>query len=216
METDHTRVEERLLAEALRPGAAALDAGCGRTTRLRHYRDRIDRLVGVDIDEEAGRENAFLDEFLRADLDAALPFDDASFDLVYANFVVEHLRRPEWTFAEWRRVLRAGGRLVLLTTNRASPFMSAADVLPDRARLLIKLRGAGVVARDVHPTHYRVNTPRSLERVATSAGFEPVAVEYVGTVHRYGERVPGASGLLRAAERVLPVERRSTIVASYS
>lgn len=215
METDHTRVERRLLDEALRPGAVALDAGCGRTTRLRDYRDRIARLVGVDSDEAAGRENPFLDEFAPADLDESLPFAEDSFDLVYANFVVEHLKYPERGFAEWRRVLRPGGRLVLLTTNRASPLMTAGDKLPQRARLAIKRRGAGAAERDVYPTLYLANTPQRLAAVVAAAGFEPVAVEYVGTLHRYAARVPPMKWLLVAAERGLPAGRRSTIVASY-
>jgi SAM-dependent methyltransferase len=215
METDHTQVERRLLDEALRPGAVALDAGCGRTTRLRDYRDRIAHLVGVDSDEAAGRENPFLDEFVPADLDQALPFDEDSFDLVYANFVVEHLKHPERGFAQWRRVLRPGGRLVLLTSNRASPLMAAGDKLPHRARLAIKRRGAGAAERDVYPTRYLANTPQRLSAVAADAGFEPVAVEYVGTLHRYAARVPPAKWLLVAAERGLPAARRSTIVASY-
>ena len=177
METDHTAVERRLLDDALRPGAVALDAGCGRTTRLRHYRDRIARLVGVDADEEAGRANPYLDEFLPADLDDSLPFDDASFDLVYANFVVEHLASPDRAFAEWRRVLRPGGSLVLLTSNRASPLMAAADRLPERVRLTIKRRGAGAAERDVYPTRYLANTPKRLAQATTAAGFEAVSVE---------------------------------------
>jgi len=215
VETDHTAVERRLLDQTLRSGAVALDAGCGRTTRLRHYRDRIVRLVGVDADEEAGRANPYLDEFLLADLDDSLPLDDASFDLVYANFVVEHLAYPERAFAEWRRVLRSGGTLVLLTSNRASPLMAAADRLPQRARLAIKRRGAGAVERDVYPTRYLANTPKRLAQVAATAGFEPVSVEHVGTLHRYGARVPGAAPLLRTTERFLPAQRRSTIVAAY-
>ena len=67
VETDHVLVEKRLLDEALAPETIALDAGCGRTTRLRFYRDRISRLVGVDSDEEAGRANPYLDEFLPVD-----------------------------------------------------------------------------------------------------------------------------------------------------
>ena len=215
METDHTRVERVLLDEALQAGAVALDAGCGRTTRLRDYRDRITRLVGVDTDEAAGRENPFLDEFVPADLDESLPFDEDSFDLVYANFVVEHLKRPERSFAEWRRVLRPGGRLVLLTSNRASPLMAAADRLPQRARLVIKRRGAGAAERDVYPTLYLANTPQRLAAVVAGAGFEPVAVEYVGTLHRYAARVPPVKWVLMGAERALPARRRSTIVASY-
>ena len=215
METDHTAVERRLLDDALRPGAVALDAGCGRTTRLRNYRDRIVRLVGVDADEEAGRANSYLDEFFPADLDDTLPFAGDSFDLVYANFVVEHLAHPERAFAEWRRVLRPTGTLVLLTSNRASPLMAVGDRLPERLRLSIKRRGAGAAERDVYPTRYLANSPERLAQVTAAAGFEPVSVEHVGTLHRYGARIPGAARMLRAVERLLPMERRSTIVAAY-
>jgi SAM-dependent methyltransferase len=215
VETDHTLVERRLLDEVLRPGAVALDAGCGRTTRLRDYRDRIERLVGVDLDEAAGRANPYLDEFVPANLDEPLPFAADSFDLVYANFVVEHLADPPHAFGEWRRVLRPGGALVLLTSNRASPFMAAADRLPQGIRLAIKRRGAGAEERDVYPTRYLANTPARLERVAAGAGFEAVAFELVGTLHRYGARLPGATLVLKSLERILPASRRSTIVAAY-
>lgn len=215
METDHTAVERRLLDAVLEPGTVALDAGCGRTTRLRDYGDSIFRLVGVDADEDAGRANPYLDEFIVANLDDVLPFEDDSFDLVYANFVVEHLARPGHAFAEWRRVLRPGGALVLLTSNRASPLMAAGDKLPQHVRLAIKRRGAGAAERDVYPTRYVANTPERLEHVATTAGFELVAIEFVGTLHRYGVRVPGAAAALMLAERLLPARRRSTIIAAF-
>jgi SAM-dependent methyltransferase len=215
VETDHVLVERRLLDDALRPGAVALDAGCGRRTRLRFYRDRIVRLVGVDSDVEAGRENPSLDEFVAGDLDEPLPFPDDTFDLVYANFVVEHLRRPPATFREWRRVLRQGGRLVLVTSNRANPLLAAAAWLPKRARLALKRRGAGAVERDVYPTRYLANTPKRLEATTAEVGFRPVSVEYVGTLHRYGARMPALGRALGAVERALPATRRSTIVASY-
>ena len=215
METDHTAAERRLLDAALAPGCVALDAGCGRTTRLRFYRDRIERLVGVDADVAAGSENPYVDEFVSSNLDDPLPFADDAFDLVYANFVVEHLAKPSAAFAEWRRVLRPGGSLVLVTTNRASPFLALGDRLPHGLRLTIKRRGAGAAERDVYPTRYLANTPASLREVARDAGVEVVAVELVGTIHRYGARIPGAAPLLRAAESVLPAERRSTIVAAF-
>ena len=101
--------------------------------------DRIAHLVGVDEHDAAGRENSQIDEFVAADLDRPLPFDPDSFDLVYANFV-EHLNDPG-AFEEWRRVLRSDGRLVLVTSNRASPFMALGEKLPQRARLAIKRRG---------------------------------------------------------------------------
>jgi SAM-dependent methyltransferase len=215
LETDHTRAEARVLDAALPAGAVVLDAGCGRTTRLRNFRDRIDRLVGIDLDQAAGLENPYLDEFIPADLSERLPFDDGSFDVVYANFVVEHLDEPGRTFAEWRRVLRAGGTLVIVTSNRANPVLAIGDRLPHGVRLFLKRRGAGAEERNVYPTSYLANTPALLVSVAAGAGFELVSFELVGTLHRYGARIPGAGSVLKGVERALPAERRSTIVAGF-
>jgi len=204
-----------MLLQAIPAGATVLEAGCGRTTRLSDHRDRISRLVGIDLDGTAGRENASLDEFIETDLSGPLPFDDASFDLVYSNFVVEHLEDPARTFREFHRVLRPDAWLVLLTSNRSNPFMAAARAMPQRLRVLVKRGGAGAVERDVFPARYRANTPAALEAATRAAGFTAGSVAYVATLHRYGARVPGAAQVLRWAERALPEQRRSTIVAAY-
>ncbi|MGH7358068.1 MAG: class I SAM-dependent methyltransferase, partial [Candidatus Rokuibacteriota bacterium] len=147
-------MEARLLDRALPPAARVLDAGCGRRTRLAERRERIAELVGVDLDPAAGVENGALDRFVAADLCVELPFEDAYFDLVYANFVVEHLASPATAFGEWRRVLRPGGELVLLTSNRANPLFLAASLLPRRAKVVLKQAGPGAAAQDVVPTYY--------------------------------------------------------------
>jgi SAM-dependent methyltransferase len=215
LETSHTEVEARFLSEALGTHARVLDAGCGRRTRLAHYRGRIAHLVGVDLDEPAGRSNSTLDSFIRADLCAPLPFEDASFDLVYSNFAVEHLPAPLAAFREWRRVLRPGGSLVFLTSNHANPYLWAAGLLPQRLRVAVKRAGPGAAERDVFPALYRANTPGRLVPLLTDAGFRPVSVAYVATLHRYaGERRRLAS-LLETAERVLPARARSTIVGWF-
>ncbi len=214
-ETSHVEVETRFLDAALVPGARVLDAGCRRTTRLGAYRDRIVELTGTDLDIDAGRENDALDRFVAADLCRTLPFGDGAFDLVYSNFVIEHLASPETAFGEWRRVVRLGGPLVVVTSNRASPLLAAASLVPARARLALKRRGAGAVERDVFPTFYRANTPGRLATLLAEAGFERVSVSCVATLHRYAARLRPLDGILRASERVLPERLRSTIVAWY-
>jgi SAM-dependent methyltransferase len=215
IETSHTDVEARLLVHTLRPGACVLDAGCGRRTRLAGYRDRIGELVGVDIDAAAGAENRALDQFTVADLCASLPFAADRFDLVYANFVVEHLDAPEAAFREWRRVLRPHGELILLTSNRANPVLAVAALVPERVRTVLKRAGAGVAERDVIRTRYRANTPGRLAALLAGAQFAPVEVHYVATLHRYAARIPSLALLLRRLERRLPPRLRSTIVAWY-
>ena len=214
-ETSHTEVETRFLDRALRPGGRILDAGCGRKTRLRDYRDRIAELVGVDVDAAAGAENAALDRFVVADLCTPLPFEDESFDLVYANFVIEHLESPLAALQEWRRVLRPDGSVVLLTSNSANPLVGGARLLPHRVRVLLKGAGAGVAEEDVIPARYAANTPRRLAAVVAKAGFAPVEVAFVATLHRYAERKPFLPAVLRGFERLLPPLLRSTIVAWY-
>jgi SAM-dependent methyltransferase len=213
-ETSHTEVEGRFLERALRSGAVVLEAGCGRKTRLLAHRARIAHLVGVDLDE-AGFENVALDEFVRADLCRRLPLGDGSFDLVYANFVVEHLDAPEAAFREWRRVLRPEGALVLLTSNLANPFLAAARLLPHSVRVALKRLGPGVAERDVLPAVYRANTPERLASMLARVGFAPVSVCCVATLHRYAGKRARLAALLRLLERHLPEHRRSTIVAWY-
>ena len=213
--TSHTEVEAGLLRQALGPNASVLEAGCGRTTRLARFRDRIDRFVGVDLDESGGRMNESLDEFAVADLCGTLPFPDGTFDLVYSNFVVEHLERPPAAFAEWHRVLRPGGSVVVVTSNRLNPLMAAARVLPQGLRTAIKGRGPGAAARDVFPARYRANTPGALTSQLGRAGFRPVQVVPVATLHRYAGERRAAAAALRTFERGLPPRLRSTIVAWY-
>ena len=214
-ETSHTDVEARLLDDALHPGARVLEIGCGRTTRLEQRRPWIAELVGVDLDAQAGNENHVLDRFVVADCCAELPFGDRRFDLVYANFVVEHLEQPRAAFTEWRRLLRRGGGLVVITTNIANPVMRAAHLLPQNTRVAVKRRGAGARERDVFPAYYRANTPAALDATLRGCGFEAVALCTVATLHRYAGGHRGCARLLRGAEHALPSGRRSTIVAEY-
>jgi SAM-dependent methyltransferase len=213
--TSHTEVEADILRSALAPRSSVLEAGCGRTTRLTGFRDRIDRLVGADVDEPGGRANAALDEFVVADLCCTLPFDPGTFDLVYANFVVEHLEHPDRAFAEWHRVLRPGGSVVLLTSNLSNPLMAAAHVMPQPVRTTVKRLGPGAAARDVFPAGYRANTPGVLGRLLGRAGFASVRVVFVATLHRYAGRHRFAAAALRNVEHLPPPRLRSTIVAWY-
>lgn len=210
----HVGVERAMLDAALPPGAFVLEAGCGRTSRLGAFRDRIANLVGVDLDP-AARENPVLDEVIISDLCGPLPFAEASFDTVYANFVIEHLGDPEVAFREWRRVLRPGGQAVVVASNVANPVLAVARVLPERVRVQLKREGAGAAENDVFPAVYRANTPARLTDTMRRAGLIRQELRCVGTLHRYAGRHRALRAALAAAEAALPANLRSTIVARF-
>src|SRR6185312_10287405 len=58
-----------------------------------------------------------LDAAYVADL-AELPFDDATFDLVFSRCVLEHVEDPVSVFEELRRVLRPNGHLIFRVQSR--------------------------------------------------------------------------------------------------
>lgn len=102
-------------------GAAVLDAGCGSGYGTAEFA-RSASVVGVDISAEAvahalrtfSRPGV---AFLQGSCEA-LPFADASFDLVAAFEVIEHLERWEQMLTEARRVLKPAGILLVSTPNK--------------------------------------------------------------------------------------------------
>jgi SAM-dependent methyltransferase len=90
-----------------------LDVGCGTGANLEMLA-QFGETEGVDVSEDA---LAFcrargLDQ-VKLGAAEQLPYDDASFDLVTALDVVEHLDDDLGGLAEMRRVLRPGGRALL-------------------------------------------------------------------------------------------------------
>lgn len=59
---------------------------------------------------------------LNIDVDRLSPIEDASFDAVIASHVIEHLANPLRALQEFHRVLRPGGRLVLIVPDRTRTF----------------------------------------------------------------------------------------------
>jgi SAM-dependent methyltransferase len=107
-------------------GRRVLDVGCGAGTDLVRFARAGAEVTGVDIAPSAidlARKN-FGIQGLDADLRVAdgerLPFDDNTFDLVYAHGVVQYTSDPAALVTECHRVLRPGGEAVFQVYNRVS------------------------------------------------------------------------------------------------
>ncbi len=112
-------LESSSLNEAMRLAAPLargrlIDVGCGDKPYEQLFRPHVTEYVGVEYEGTfSGSEN---EKRGRADVlydGRTLPFEDASFDTVLCNQVLEHVPEPAEFFGELVRVLRPGGRLVL-------------------------------------------------------------------------------------------------------
>ena len=113
-----------------------LDVGCGVGLYTEYWHSRGARVTGIDADESqitVARARAEFDgvsiRYERAEADH-LPFDDASFDIVFANSILEHVTNWEACVVEWIRVLEPGGLLWIETTNVLCPRQSEYRWLP--------------------------------------------------------------------------------------
>jgi len=121
-------------AAAFCGGADVLDAGCGTgygTAQLQGARS----ITAFDIAADAvayARQNFSRPavRFLRAACET-IPFANASFDLMVAYELIEHLERWPELIAEARRVLRPGGVLLISTPNRKYYAEARAEAGPN-------------------------------------------------------------------------------------
>src|SRR2546426_992749 len=112
-------------AASIAHGREVLDAGCGEGygSRILSEAGGAARCVGVDVDAEAvsRARTAYGDEgrieFEVADV-TALPFGEATFDLVTCFETIEHVAEQQRVVAELARVLRPDGVLLISSPNR--------------------------------------------------------------------------------------------------
>src|SRR5947199_1191523 len=150
-------------------GERWLDLGCGRQLvphwlpshgRLEtQLRDRASLLVGVDMDPEALADNRSCRDRILSSA-TALPFREATFDLVTSNMVFEHLDEPEVALIEIRRILRPGGRIIIHTANRFDLVSIGVSLVPKRWLSFLVAWLEKRSARDVYPTRYLFNERR--------------------------------------------------------
>lgn len=102
------------------PPSAVLDLGAGTGLAAREIKRRFRRAAVTAADiappmlRQARRHSRFWRPIRCVQADAReLPFEDASFDLVFTNLMLQWLAPPDAALAEMRRVLKPGGLLLL-------------------------------------------------------------------------------------------------------
>ena len=125
----------------LQPGQRLLDVGCGPGTITVDLARRVapGEVVGLDVADEvvaqaeAHRREEGIDNVRFATGDVyALDLPDASFDVVHAHQVLQHLTDPVRALGELRRVLKPGGLLAVRDSDYGTFTWAPADARLDR------------------------------------------------------------------------------------
>src|SRR5712691_804520 len=164
-----------------------LDVGCGPGYVSAAATEPGAKPIGLDFSAEmvAIAKKMFPQiEFKEGDAQN-LPFADASFDRVLANFALLHLADPERACAEACRVLKPGGKFGFTTWARKeeNPFVKLVDdAIQAHANLDVDLPPG--------PPHYLFESESEFRQALDRTGFDGSTMTF--KVHRIEWRVPSA------------------------
>lgn len=146
-----------------------LDVGCGTGIFTENYLQQDARVTGVDLSIEMlryGVRKPGLGQLLPAVADMRrLPFADGAFDKTVSITALEFVADGRRAVQELLRVTRKGGRLVIATLNRLSPW---ADRRRQDAR-----QDPNSIFRDVH-----FRSPDELSRLVDLDGEVRTAIHF--------------------------------------
>ncbi len=109
----------------------------------------------------------------------ALPFENASFDIVSIAFGIRNVAEPARALSEFRRILRPAGRLIVLEFSK--PHLAPIRWVNDLYCNHIMPVTASLIARDRSGAYRYLPrsidtflTPQSLARDISTAGFDAI------------------------------------------
>jgi SAM-dependent methyltransferase len=182
-----------LRAVPRRPGGALLDIGTHRgdfTTRVAQ-RMRADHVAGVEfLPQHATVASQRGIDITVANAEDGLPYPNATFDVITANQIIEHLRATDRFLTEIHRLLRPGGTAVISTNNMAS-WHNVLSLALGLQPLPMHVSDQVIVGNPLNPehrwphedqgrTHLRLFTGRALRELAHHHGLHTQHLRTVG------------------------------------
>lgn len=173
--------DDRLFRQHIELHASAddivLDLGAGAgIVESMNVRGKFKKVCGVDPDPRVV-DNPYLDDG-RVGVGESIPWEDESFDVVFADNVLEHLDDPTTVFREVARVLKPGGRFLAKTPNYHHYVARIASVTPTAVhKRVAAMRGRAF--EDTFPTRYKANTRKDIAHHGQAAGLELRSVELI-------------------------------------
>lgn len=168
---DGTSLFIKLIQGRLKPDFKILDIGAGKGKNSTNFKGEVKQVIGLDIDLII-KENPYLDDRIIGDIHS-IPFKNSQFDIVIADYVLEHLNHPENALYEISRVLKSNGYFIFRTPNLWHYVTLISKMTPHYIHTNIAnwVRSLKTDKSNICSTFYRMNTYKKLKNALSKKGF---------------------------------------------
>lgn len=184
---DGTAIFYNWIRENIEKDFLVLNLGAGSTAdrKIRSLKGEVKSVYGADIDKEI---------FSNKDLDYkflieqnTLPFESNFFNLIWSDYVLEHVSQPKLFLSEVYRTLKPGGFFFFRTPNKCHYVSVIARTTPYWFHKLVanKLRGLNRDEYNIYPTYYKLNSKRAISKLSTEIGFKSIELRFIETEPSY-------------------------------
>jgi SAM-dependent methyltransferase len=170
---------KQYLSQYINENSEILEIGCGHQSFGSEYYKIAKRRVGIDPDNQALIQNKIMNEKICCRIDN-IPDSIDKFDVVIAQWVMEHLEDPKKDIKVISNLCKTGGHFIFMTTNIYSPLMLISKILPIKIKKIIRRVLLGVDEDDTYPTRYKLNSYSRIEKYLGDAGFRKVELHLIG------------------------------------
>jgi len=156
---DHLKDLERAITE-IGAGKKVLDVGCSDGQVMEIIAKKRNDVFGVDLSKNAVEIAKKRGLKVKVGNLLEIPFEGSSFDVVFCSHVIEHIFDTNKALKEFHRVLRKGGKLIIMTENLNSL----------KERMLFLFGRTPTVMAD--PSHVKFFNPESIKKELSNASFK--------------------------------------------
>jgi 2-polyprenyl-3-methyl-5-hydroxy-6-metoxy-1,4-benzoquinol methylase len=153
-------------------------AGTGHLTETLCRMDQFSSVIAADLIRFPSDLTHPKLQWVFGDLNGPVPLGESACDVIVAVEVIEHLENPRFVAAEWFRLLKPGGVVLLTTPNNESW----------RSLLSLVFRGHFIAfVGQGYPAHITALLRTDLERILQEAGFEMMGFSFTdsGCIPRF-------------------------------
>ncbi len=203
--SDRSILINRVLVD-LGPFKRGLDIGCGDGSVTLEHASNCSEILGLEVAFDACRAGRRRGLPVIRGSALSVPFKGASFDLIIAGEIIEHMVDPDHMLDELWRLLRPGGYCVITTPNLASwynRFLLLIGFQPYHTDVSLwhqvgKLRNVADVNKG--SGHLMMFTLRALRELLLLHGFDLIALRGCGV----DIRIPGPLRILERTVAAFP------------